>query len=177
MTNECVVFVCNTKYLDKFFFTCSQLINIGNYKKDICLIVGDDLYKSNIYLHPFITDNKIIIKYFKNLQFNNFFLDIQKNLDRPSHWYDKIFQYHKFYLFDVYFKKWDYILYIDCGMHIFSDINFFFNLGKKNILFANRDGIDGEDWDEKDNRNINKLVGNGIGQSMKLHSQFVKLEP
>ena len=120
--NVCCVFVCNKNYFTKFINTCSQLIKNGNYKGDICLVIGDDLVGDKLLNLSMIRENNIIIKYFPNIQFSKDFLDIQKNLNRPAHWFKKIFQYHKFYLFHPFFKKWDFIFYIDCGIHIYDNV-------------------------------------------------------
>jgi len=141
------------------------------------LIIGDDLNVPAFYKDPFLKENNIIVKHFPDIQFDSHFLEIQKKLERPSFLYDRRFQLHKFHVFDIYFKKWDYVFYIDCGMYIYSDIHPILQLKEPNILFANRDGIDGEEWMESGDRISGSIVGDGIGQAMKLHSQFVKLEP
>jgi hypothetical protein len=43
MDKFCFVFVSNKAYFDKFLYTCNLLITNGNYKGDICLVIGDDL--------------------------------------------------------------------------------------------------------------------------------------
>lgn len=172
-----IVFFCNRPYLNKFFYTCNQLLTNGNYKGDICLFIGNDLKNSNIYQHPFIRKNKIIIKYFPEIQFTEDFLKVREiaTKNAPRKW--PVFMFNKWHVFNVFFKKWNYILYIDCGMHIYSDIQPILNLKEKNTFIANRDGIDGEEVDEKLKRSVHNLIGDGTGQAMKLHAQFLKLEP
>ena len=169
MKNICVVFCCNANYLHKFKITFHQLINNGKYNGDVCLIVGDDL--KNIGKDDYIIKNNIIIKYFKNLEIlsNTTFLQQQKLLIRPgTHWFSKRFQYHKFYLFDVFFKNWNYICYIDCGMTIYSDISPILNEKLANKLLANRDGVD--------NENAGWCVPITPGLGLKLGDQFTKTE-
>ena len=43
MTNTCVVFLCDKPYFHKFIYTCNQLLSNGNYKGNICLVIGNDL--------------------------------------------------------------------------------------------------------------------------------------
>ena len=43
MTKLCAVFVCNKEFFNKFIYSCNQLITIGKYNGDICLVIGDDL--------------------------------------------------------------------------------------------------------------------------------------
>ena len=123
MEKLCVVFLCNKPYFTKFIYTCNQLLVNGKYKGDICLVIGDDLHNDKLLDYEFIKQNNIIIKYFPNIQFTNNFLSIQQRLNRPPHWFNKIFQFHKLHLFNTYFKNWEYIFYLDCGISIFSDIS------------------------------------------------------
>jgi hypothetical protein len=138
-TTICVVFVCNKAYFYHFIKTCSQLITNGNYKGPICLIIGNDLINDTLIHHDIIIKNNIIVKYFPDIPFDNSFLYQQYYMNRPSHWFPKMFQYHKFHIFTTYFKQWDYILYLDCGMTIFSDIYPILNERKENILKAHSD--------------------------------------
>ena len=54
MEKFCFVFLCNKFYFDKFLYTCSLLITRGNYKGDICLVIGDDLNNEELKSHKFI---------------------------------------------------------------------------------------------------------------------------
>jgi hypothetical protein len=136
---HCVVFVCNKMYFDKFITTCSQLITKGKYKGDICLVIGDDLNNNIILDCNFIRNNNIILKYFPDINFPQHFMDLQTTLKRPIVWFKKIFQFHKFHLFNEWFKKWDYIIYLDCGITIYSDIQPMINELTPNIMLAHSD--------------------------------------
>jgi hypothetical protein len=121
--NICIVFVCNKAYFNKFLYTCNQLIINGKYRGKICLVIGDDLH-NDVLLHcDTIKNNNIIIKYFPNIVFSNEFLGIQDKMSRAPHWSVKKFQFHKLHLFDTFFKQWEYIFYLDCGITIFSDVS------------------------------------------------------
>lgn len=136
----CAVFVTNKKYLEKFYATCNQLRTVGNYKGDVCLIIGDDLNNDEFKNNEFITENKVIVKHYPDTHFTPEFLEKQKNLNRQSFWFDKLFQYHKLYLFTDYFKKWDYIFYMDCGITILNDITPMMEVREgKNKLLAHSD--------------------------------------
>jgi hypothetical protein len=153
MDNFCVSFVCNRNYLDKFFQTYIQLRTNGNYKGHVVLIIGDDLNESEIS----ITDNNLEVKKFPDINFSTKFMNIFANLDRLSHWKDKIFQYHKFYLFHQYMKKWNYVFYMDCRIFIYREITPFFSLFQENKIVAHSDAYPSYVW--------------------KLDVQFVKLNP
>jgi hypothetical protein len=157
MSKLCIVFLCNKIYFNKFIYTCQQLITVGNYKGEICLVIGNDLLNDSLLDNNLIRNNNILIKHFPDIKFDNEFLKIQYNLNRPKIWYNKLFQYHKLYLFDTYFKKWDYIFYIDCGITILSDIQPILNSKKSNILLAHSDAYPKYEWklyDQFDN-NLN----------------------
>ena len=104
MTNTCVVFLCDKAYFDKFIYTCNQLITNGNYKGNICLVIGDDLLNDVLLECDTIKNNNIIIKHFPNIQFDDKFLNLQRNMNRPPHWFIKMFQFHKLHLFNTFFK-------------------------------------------------------------------------
>lgn len=135
----CIVFVCNKKYLDKFINTCNLLLTNGQYKGNICLVIGDDLNNDDLLKNKIILDNNIIIKYFPDIQFNDNFLNINNKINSDGRNITKKFQWHKLHLFNTYFKQWDYIFYLDCGMNIFSDITPMINEAMPNTLLAHSD--------------------------------------
>lgn len=142
----CVVFVCNRAYFDKFIVTCEQLINNGKYDGDICLVIGDDLYNNELLNCDFIKTNNIIIKHFPDIKLSSNILEIQKRINRSAHWFKKIFQFHKFHLFNTYFKRWNYIFYLDCGISIFSDIFPMLCEITDNKLLAHSDAYPTYEW-------------------------------
>jgi len=156
MNDLCAVFICNKNYFNKFLLTCKQLISNGNYKGDICLVIGDDLKNDNILNCELIIKNNIIIKHFSDIQFTKDFLDINNNIiiSNDKRHITKKFQWHKLYLFNSFFKKWKYIFYLDCGMTIFSDILPILNEAEENTLLAHSDAYPKYEW--------------------KLHTQFEK---
>jgi len=142
----CVVFLCDKAYFNKFIYTCNQLITNGKYNGNICLVIGDDLHNSDLLNCAFINNNNIIIKHFPNIQFSDYFLDIQKKMNRLPHWFQKKFQFHKLHLFNIFFQKWNYIFYLDCGINIFSDISPIINTITKNTLLAHSDAYPTYEW-------------------------------
>ena len=142
----CVVFLCDKAYFNKFIYTCNQLITNGKYNGNICLVIGDDLHNRDLLNCDVINNNNIIVKHFPNIQFSNDFLDIQKKMNRPPHWFQKQFQFHKLHLFNIFFKKWNYIFYLDCGINIFSDISPIINELTENTLIAHSDAYPTYEW-------------------------------
>lgn len=154
MVKSCVVFVSDKAYFHKFVDTCSQLVSQGNYTGDICLVIGDDLVHDECLNCEVLQQNRVLVKYFPNFSYSPYFLLIQEILNREPHWYLKQFQYHKLYLFHTFFKQWDYLLYLDCGIHIFADMAPIWKETKENTLLAHSDAFPTFEW--------------------KLHTQFVK---
>ncbi len=144
-TPVCAVFVCNQRYLPSFVKTCSQLIEIGKYTGDICLIIGQDL-KDTIYEDPFIQNNYIRIQYFPEIQFSDEFIESITHLNRKPSWNEKLFQFHKFYLFHTFFKQWNYVLYMDCGVSILDDVAPVVAAKEPNTLLAHSDAYPTFEW-------------------------------
>jgi hypothetical protein len=158
MTDVCIVFVCDKAYFNKFINTCNQLIKTGKYNGNICLVVGDDLNNDALLDCDFIKNNNIITKYFPNIQFSNDFLIVNNEIKTDGRNLTKKFQWHKLHLFNTFFKQWNYIFYIDCGMTIFSDISPIINEAIENTLLAHSDAYPTYEWklhDQFDKNNTN----------------------
>jgi len=146
MGKSCVVFLCDLSYFEKFKYTCSQLVAIGKYTGDICLVIGDDLRNHPLLECDFIKAHGIMIKHFPNFSFSEDFSKIQQRLVRGPHWHKKQFQFHKFHLFSPFFKQWEYILYLDCGISILHDISPILEEATDNTLLAHSDAYPSYVW-------------------------------
>ena len=146
MNTICAVFLCDMAYFDKFIKTCGELVTNGKYNGNICLVIGDDLINNDRLKHDMIVQNRVIIKHFADIHLDETFLHKQQSMNRPSYWNKKLFQYHKLYLFDTFFKQWDTIFYVDCGITIFSDISPILNERKPKILLAHSDAFPTYEW-------------------------------
>jgi hypothetical protein len=134
----CVVFICDLPYFDKFVQTYKQLISFGGWSGDVCLIVCDDLVESE-QLRSFQKEYPILVKHYSLIHFPPEFIESQSNLNRMEHWNQKMFQFQKIRLFDVYFKQWNYVFYIDCGIQIFRNIQPIIDCASPNTLLAHSD--------------------------------------
>jgi hypothetical protein len=112
---------------------------VGKYNGPICLVISDDLLGSELLQHDVITQNNVIIKHFPNIPFSESFIETQRKLVRDPYWFPKIFQYHKFHLFNTFFKQWDFVFYVDCGIHIFNDVTPIIETRQKGVLLAHSD--------------------------------------
>jgi hypothetical protein len=131
-----ITLCCNSPYLLKALKTIDQVRNVGNYKGDIVFFHGDNLNDETGILDVMKEAYNVQIKYFPNID-TSYVMEVlnrAKDLAYPAK--EKIFQFHKFYTFDIYFKQWDRILYLDSGIHVYGDIQRIFNLDCKNSLMA-----------------------------------------
>jgi len=142
----CVIFVCDKNYFNKFVDTCNELITIGKYSGNICLVIGDDLHNDEMLDCEFIKNNNIVIKYFPNIPFSNEFLEVNNKINSDGRNITKRFQWHKLHLFNVFFKQWNYMFYLDCGMTIFDDISPILAQATENTLLAHSDAYPFYEW-------------------------------
>lgn len=147
MGSWCFVFVCNRAYLQRFMHTCEMLLARGNYKGDICLVIGDDLKDVSLEQFGFIREHKIIVKHFPDIQFPEGFLRVNNTLRKSDgRNITKKFQWHKMHLFSTFFKQWDRVFYLDCGMTIFSDITPLMEEVQERTLVAHSDAHPTYEW-------------------------------
>ena len=96
-----IVLVSDEKYLDYTKYLFSNIIHDTNYDGDLCLITHTQINTTEF------EEKNIYVKKFEKI--------------------DPFFQ--KLNLFDVYFKQWDKVLYLDCDtMVIKNDLNSLFKL-------------------------------------------------
>jgi len=157
MSSTCVVFVSDFNYLHKFVKTALTLRHEGRYEGDICLIVGDDLKDHPVFQEQIFQYLRIQVQHFPNFVIPDETLHTMATLDRPEHWFPKRFQYHKFHLFNPFFKQWRRIFYMDCGITIFGPIQPILECWQENKVLAHSDAYPTYEW--------------------KLHNQFVGLSP
>ena len=143
----CIVFVCNNNFIYKFIDSYNQLINNGKYKGDVCLIIGNDLNNSPI-INEIKAKTPIIIKYFPDIVFSDYFYEINGNIEgsNDKRHLTKRFQWHKLYVFDNYFKNWEFILYMDTGMYIYNDISHIIAEKEENKIIAHSDAYPSYVW-------------------------------
>lgn len=152
MPTYCVAFVCNFRYLDKFFETCNALIYVGEYSGPIVLLVGNDINIRALNALPFFTKHpQILIRQEPDIVFSD---QATKTIHSTNAKCDKfgykLFQYHKFYLFTPYFKQWDHVLYVDCGTKIYDSIAPILACAVPGTLVAHSDAYPTYKWKLKD---------------------------
>lgn len=155
--NICCVFTCDNLYLDAFKKSVQELISNGGFTSDVILMIGEDLEENDLKLDPFFIDYNIKIIKFKKICFSNETKNMLESIiveDKRN--LNKKFQWHKLNIFNVFFKKWDYVLYLDCGMKIHQNITPILNLKEINRFIAHSDNYPDNGWNlnvQFDNRN------------------------
>lgn len=147
--DNCVVLMTNdiSSYKFNTLRTITELRNIGNYSGDIVLMFDDELLnelvldESSSEFKSKLIDLNIILKYFPKINRTKFIEMFMSNpfIEGDKREITKSFQFHKFYLFDIYFKNWNKIFYIDAGMHIFKPIQKILNIDCTGKLLAHSD--------------------------------------
>ena len=141
----CVVLLTNDAYFDKMLMTLSQLFSVG-YEEDVCIVIGDDLKDSEKLNNVLLNNDKLVVQHFKDLQFSSEFIEIFNTMKRDEKWISKMFQYHKLYLFHPFFKKWDYIMYIDSGVNILNSIKPILECAVHDKVLAHSDSYPNYNW-------------------------------
>jgi len=126
-------------------YTLNGVLHFG-YTDDICIVIGDDLLGSEKLNHPLLRSNNITIKHFPDIAFSEEFLTKFNSINRDEHWREKTFQYHKLHLFNTFFKKWEYIFYIDSGITVFRPIDPIIKARKPGKLLAHSDAFPEYTW-------------------------------
>lgn len=144
----CIVLMCNNvdKYKNETIRTLYELRQIGKYDGDIILMYDDELlclsdenFKDE-FKHQLLNLN-VQLKYFPKIDRTKFINMFKETpfIEGDKREITKSFQFHKFYLFDRYFKNWNKIFYIDAGMHIFKPIQKMLEIDFSNSLLAHSD--------------------------------------
>lgn len=140
--NTAIVVIANKPYLKYFENIYNDIRRIGKYEGKIILLTDFDTNCRKI--KKFI-DSNVEIKRFKKIKFSK---NANRHLNKIRYGRNKkfSFQWHKFYLFDEYFKKWDYVFYLDINMKIKKNILPLLGLANKGALYAPYDAYPNLDW-------------------------------
>ena len=140
--NTAITVMANKPYLKFFEQIHYDLRETGKYYGDIILLTDE---KTNCKKINKLNDKKINIKRFNKIKFSR---NANNNLNKIKFGRNKTkqFQWHKFYLFNEFFKNWNFIFYLDINMKIRNNINELLKLASKDTLFAPYDAFPNLDW-------------------------------
>lgn len=91
------VLISDKNYLDHAKSLFFEVKNVGGWEDDLCLIAND------------VDDSSLI-------DFKNFGVEVIHKKNNNCY-------YANYHIFDIYMKKWDYVVYMDCDFTIFGDLN------------------------------------------------------
>ena len=140
MSENCIILMCNMPYLEYAKNTIQQLRVIGKYQDDIVLIIGEDLKNENVNIE------NVIVKYFPELDRTDIVNILKDKPISDGREINKVFQWQKIHIFDVYFKQWKKCMYIDVGMQIFNSVDKILNIDCGNNLVAHSDSYPTFEW-------------------------------
>lgn len=136
--NLCIVTYTDIMYLNKALKTINDIRTRGCYSGDLVLITDGNFKLPNTVIESM----NIIIKEYPDIDTRELIAKIKQhpftNSDQRE--YNKTKQWNKFYVFDTYFKNWDYIMFVDAGLRIFDCIEYFYPQLYKNAIVALDDG-------------------------------------
>lgn len=115
----------NSDYIDKVIQTIGEIRHIGKWEDDIVVLPDKE---SVSVLEIFSTSLNFQIKLFEPIDLTHILQTIKEHpftTSTDGRELKKTFQWHKMHIFDVFFKQWDMVFYIDAGMKIMSDMSVF----------------------------------------------------
>ena len=132
-----VVLLANAKQVHRALATIGQIRDParGAYNGTLVLVGGDDWAVAgrstlNATLQAMLTQYQVEVRHFPDLNISHI---IAAQAAHPLHdngrCAGKRFQFHKFYLFHPWFKRFDVVLYADAGCNVARPIEPFFHMG------------------------------------------------
>jgi len=114
-----MVFVANGPYIQKAINTIQLARTIGEWKDDIVLLVSSDLY-SDETVKGLCTKFSVIMRKVPERNFDTVLNVWKKHPEHSEYKYvmQRTFIWNKFYTFDTFFRRWDYVFYLDSGAKI-----------------------------------------------------------
>lgn len=134
----CVVTYSDFGYLGRAQKTIEDIRTKGQFFGDL-VVMTDGLFT----IDPrYILRMNLIVKEYPDIDTSQLISQIHNHPfnDSDGREYNKLKQWNKFYVFDTFFKKWDFILFVDAGLRIFDRIEFFYHEFHENALTALDDG-------------------------------------
>lgn len=114
-----IVLVANDLYFYAAIATAEQVRNSGKWNQDIVILCEEVVFKNknnrNLAARVHSTLRVLPKRDFAQI-FNTW--QNQRNQNPMK----KFYQYMKFYAMDVWFKQWDFVFYMDAGMHVFHPL-------------------------------------------------------
>jgi len=119
MKSWVLVFFSNRPYIHKAIETIRQARSVGKWTDDIVLMLSSDLYNDSEFQDLGVS-LRLILREVSERDTSSVLNVWKKHPENPHYEYviNRGFIYNKFQIFDVYFKKWDIVFYLDSGARI-----------------------------------------------------------
>ena len=148
MTSWVLVLLANEPYIERAKKTIIECRVMGDWQDDIVLMVPNSLIGDS-ELVRFANERNVQLFELPARNFDTIFNLWIKNKASRNYEYmmSRKYIFMKFYLFDMFFKKWDVVFSMDAGMHIFNRLCVFKEACQPdNILYAHCDGYPTYVW-------------------------------
>jgi GR25 family glycosyltransferase involved in LPS biosynthesis len=126
-----LVFICNETSVNKTFQSIVSLRRSGEWKEDIVLMVNNILFNHG-EVNEFAKLLHVILRKIPEMD------------DKFTHYKGDTFKYNKFHVFDTFFKRWDYVLYVETHSEILKDLSIVKDYEPKNYLYSHSDEYSGK---------------------------------
>jgi len=144
-----IALFCNGAYLTKCYNTLTDIRTRGKYDGDIVFFYDQDFEdKNSTDLEIIKTNHNCILKKFPTMDLSIPISVLDRDNYKKYPGRERVFQYFKFNAFQTYFKQWDRVLYMDCGIRTYHHITNILNLDCSNKMLAHENAYPlYEDWD------------------------------
>lgn len=134
----CMVTYTDAKYFERAKKTIEDIRTKGQFYGDL-IVMTDGLFKID---PKFIMRMNIIVKEYPDIDTTALIAKIKQHPFQNSDGreYNKTKQWNKLYVFDTYFKQWDFVFFVDAGLRIFNKVEFFYPQFQEDTIVAMDDG-------------------------------------
>jgi len=125
-------------YFERAKNTIEDIRIRGQFFGDL-IVMTDGLFK----IDPrFIIRMNLIVKEYPDVDVSELLEKIHQHPFRDSDGRElhKTKQWNKLYVFDVFFKQWDFVFFVDAGLRIFNRVDYFYPKIHENAIVALDDG-------------------------------------
>jgi hypothetical protein len=140
---------CNNGYLNKCLTTLNDIRTRGEYHGDIVFFYDQELEDTNLHELNIIKNTyNCILKKFPTMDLSIPIQVLDKAIHKKYPARERIFQHFKYNVFQTFFKQWNRVLYIDCGIRIYDNLERVLKLDCTNKLLAHQNAYPYyQDWD------------------------------
>jgi len=135
-----LVFFANEPYINKALTSIHFARKTGKWKDDIVLLVPGSLINNNEVI-AYANMLGVILREIPIVSFSSIMEVWKQNPNHNTYDYDmaREFIYNKFFVFDVFFRKWDVVFYLDADVSIHGSLDRMKQCDPDNCIYAHSD--------------------------------------